>query len=294
PLVHSELADAVARVKVRQGGQSAVTRGQVWTFLGAKGGLGVTSLAAHLASLLAKVHGRKTLLVDHHPQLGEVSFYLALERKPYHFSGLVENSHRLDSELLQGYLVHHPSGLDVLPCPDGFDAAGPGSALEIERTLAFLSTRYEFALVDCPPGLNQANMAAIQQADRVYLVVTPEVSALDHVRHYLECLDQWQVSGEKVRLVVNRYSEKGITEAQIQKVTRRQVAWKVPNQYQTVIQAINAGTPISLSSSSQFMQNLHQWAEILANKRDEVAERRDLAKGKAANSILSLKPAAGR
>lgn len=294
PLAQRDLAEAVARVKAKFEEKQSRARGQVWSFLGVKGGLGVTTLASHLASLLAKLHGRRTLLIDHHPQLGEASFYLALERQSYHFSGLVENSHRLDADLVRGYVARHASGLDVLPCPDAFDTAGSSGGGEIERTLAFLASRYEFVLIDCPHGLNPANMAAIAQSDRIYLVVTPEVSALGRVRPYLDCLDEWHVPAANLRLVVNRYSEKGITELQIQKATRRQVAWKVPNQYHDVVQAINSGTPLALSTGSEYMSNMVRWADILANKSDVTPYNAEPAKGKAGSGrFFSLKPVPG-
>ena len=53
--------------------------GRVMAFFGAKGGVGTTTLAVHLAAHLAVAHGRKTLLIDHKHQLGHVALYLGLK-----------------------------------------------------------------------------------------------------------------------------------------------------------------------------------------------------------------------
>ncbi len=92
--------------------------GQVLAFVGAKGGCGVTTLSTHLGTLLARVHKRKTLLVDSHPQLGDASFCLALAGPFYHLRQLVERADELDTGLLQGFLVRPQRPRR---------AAGPGS-----------------------------------------------------------------------------------------------------------------------------------------------------------------------
>src|ERR1039458_7535923 len=72
--------------------------GRVIAFFGAKGGVGTTMLAVHLATHLVRQHGKKTLLIDHRPQLGHVALYLGLKDTQYHFDELLRNSDRLASE----------------------------------------------------------------------------------------------------------------------------------------------------------------------------------------------------
>jgi pilus assembly protein CpaE len=293
PLDHDKLMEAVARVGRRQRESQEHQTGQVLSFLGVKGGSGVTILATHLAVLLAKRHARKTLLVDNHRQLGDTSFYLALEKPKYHFHDLIDSADRLDADLLQGFLVRHRSGLDVLPSPDGFEASSQGSADVIERTLGFLRSLYEFILVDCPPGLDDRNLAVIKHSDRVYLVATPEIPSLSRVPHYLDCLDTCRYPADKVRLVVNRYSKKGIAEDQIEKATRIGVYWKVPNHYAAVVEAINTGAPASLSTNLEYVRNMTEWAKALADKRADAASKTTLTKTKAGIPPLSLRAAGG-
>jgi len=268
PLDLDQMVEALARVGGRKKERKDQPTGQLLAFIGAKGGSGVTTLAIHVAAILAQTHARKTLLVDLHTDLGDASLYLALKKHQYHFYDLAENTHRLDAELLQGYLVQHPSGLDVLPAPDGFDVArqmARGTA--VAQTLAFLRSRYEYVVVDCHPGLDDQNMAVVDQADQIYIVAQPEVPALRNVARYIDQLTQFQVPADRVRVVINRHLKKGtISDSAIEKAIRKSIYWRVPNQYVEVMKTINTGDPLSLSSGSDFMRSLSGWAETLAGK----------------------------
>ena len=116
----AEFAQTLTRLHQQWSTKSArnMVRGSVITFFGAKGGVGTTTLAVHLAMYLVQCHGKKTLLIDNHPQLGHACIYLGLDGSRYHFHELVRNLTRLDSDLLRGYIATHSSGLEVLASPD--------------------------------------------------------------------------------------------------------------------------------------------------------------------------------
>ena len=280
PVNRDELLKALARVREQRKEKREHFRGQVLSFLGVKGGSGVTTLATYIGALLAKVHKRRTLLVDYHPELGDAAFYLSLQRHQYHFYALAENAHRLDADFLQPFLVQHPSGLDVLQSPDGFDPPyGQVSAEAIGHTLEFLRGRYERILVDCPPGLDKANMAIIAQSDQLYLITTPETPALRHLIHHLDQLRSLEYPRERVRVVVNRHSKKGgVADDQIERAIDKRIYWKVPNHYAEVMKAINTGAPASLSGSSELMSSLMRWADALTAKQPEAAKGKEAVK----------------
>ena len=119
PLDREEFLKAVARVGGRRRGMLERYDAEVIAFLGAKGGCGVTTLVTQLGALLASSFARKTLVVDFHADLGDAALYLGLTKYRYNFFELAENTDRLDVELLNSFLKHHASGLDLLPAPEG-------------------------------------------------------------------------------------------------------------------------------------------------------------------------------
>jgi len=267
PVTRDQLLEALARTSGRKKEPHETLNGQILAMMGAKGGAGVTCLAIHLGGLLAQRHGRKTLLIDLHPNLGDVALYLRQDRHPYSFYDLSENTHRLDGDLLQGFLVRHPSGMDILPAPEGIEPSRHVSGEAVRRTLQFLRQSYQFILLDCPTGLADVNTAALDEADNLYLVTTSEVPAVKNVARYADYLSHFSYPIERMRVVINRYSKgDAISEAQIEKTLRRPIFWKVPNQYREVIKVINTGSPLDLGSTSEFMRSMMGWADALAGK----------------------------
>ena len=173
--VSRSLAHIEARRHIKE---EDATTGRVVVIMGGKGGTGVTTLALHLALNLVKRHKQKCLLVDQHPALGDASLYLDLPRHQYSFYELVHNTDRLDKELLQGFLLRHESGLDVLDSPQAIDSFSHASPEALEHTLAFLADNYQFVIIDCPPGLSDDTCAAIRQSDQVAIVITSELPAI--------------------------------------------------------------------------------------------------------------------
>ena len=265
PVDRDQLLEALARVGGRRREKREQTAGQILTFLSAKGGTGATTLAIHLAAHLAQT--KKTLLVDLHPDLGDASIFLALPRHQYHFYELAENTNRLDSDFLQGFVVRHPTGLEVLPAPDGVESPRHAGSEALQRIMEFLRAQYEFVVVDCNPALNEETMAVIDLADHLYLVATPEILSLRNVARHLEFLGRYDYPRDKIRVIINRHMKGGtITDAQIEKAIHKNIFWKVPNQYAEIIKAINNGDPLSIAPRSELMRSLNEWVEALIGK----------------------------
>jgi len=280
PVGGEQLWEAVARVGVRKREKHTPFSGQVLTFIGAKGGAGVTTITTHLAALLAKSCSRKTVLIDLHPGCGEAALFLGLTEHQYHFYELVENVDRLDAELLQSFVLHHSSGLDLLPAPEFTEPARDVLPESVGQAVAFLRTKYEFVLIDCAPGLTTQNLAVITHSDHVYIITVPEVAALRNVARLLDYFTRREFGQDKVDVVVNRHNAKNnvITDDQIEKAIRKKIFWKVPNQYQQVMQTINAGDPSAQLSNSAVARTLLSWAEALAAKPDAQPEKKKSGK----------------
>jgi pilus assembly protein CpaE len=264
PIQHQAVMDGLSRVEAKQKERlRSKVQGKIITLIGAKGGTGVTTLALHLALELSALKKGKCLLVDQHAALGDASLYLGTGRHQYSFFELANNTDRLDQELLQGFLLKHHSGLDLLDSPEDVDAIRQASPSAVEHTLAFLSAVYPFVVVDCPPGLTDVTQACISQSDQIVIVITAELPAVRNAVRYIEHLERLGISPKKIKIALNRHSRRGpLTDDQIEKALGRSISVRIPNAYSEVIKAINAGEPIT-SDRSDFTQAIHKWATEL-------------------------------
>jgi pilus assembly protein CpaE len=275
PLDRERLLEAAGRVGGRKRVRLERYDAEVLAFLGAKGGCGVTTLVTQLGALLASSFSRKTLAVDLHTDLGDAALYLGLTRYRYNFFELVENTDRLDGELLNSFLKHHASGLDLLPAPEGIAPARPVSTEALVQTFDFLQRHYEFILVDLPPGFGDYNLEIIRRANQVYIVTVAEVAALRNVVRHLDYLARKEILPERIRIVLNRHHKRGtITDEQIEKAIQRPLFWKVPNQYSQVITTITGGDP-QAHLSSDVTRSLQKWAATVGSKPDTANREKD-------------------
>jgi len=137
-----------------------------------KGGCGKTTTAINLAACLAK-KGHRTLLLDLDPQ-GHASLGLKALREDARdlyqvFTG--------DMELEEAILPDVFPGLDVVPATLNLamaehlpQDAGSRDRL-LEEHLAPIRSRYEYAVVDCPPSLGLLSLNALAAADLVLIPI---------------------------------------------------------------------------------------------------------------------------
>jgi len=277
PLSIEAVCESLTRLRRRLTSSELAQKaaGKTLALLGCRGGAGTTTLAVHLAIFLSRLFGRRVLLVDQHRQLGHVGPYLGLDGASYDFYELVLNVERLDRTLLDGFVTHHASGLDVLPSPSVWNALPNVSLDAVERTLHFLAEMYEYVVLDLPDGLDDSNLATIGCCDELYVIATPDVPALRDLSRYIDQLVQCLMSPAKLKVVINRFCSQGaISLEEIQTVIRQPISITIPNHSMALICAMNTGTPIAPEQNSEFTRQIKTWAASLAPAAEIVQKRK--------------------
>ena len=136
------------------------TVGQVFAFVGAKGGVGTTTIAVNVATRLSKVGG--TLLIDLHVGYGDSAMFFGVEPK-FSIADALENTHRLDQSYLRNIsVVHTKAGPDLLGSTDRA-MTGAVDVRLIRAVIEFATRHYQFVVLDCPRS-DTAVLDALQQA----------------------------------------------------------------------------------------------------------------------------------
>ncbi|HZU20116.1 MAG TPA: AAA family ATPase [Gaiellaceae bacterium] len=178
-------------------------RGRIVAITSQKGGSGKTALATNLAAALAR-SGRRTLLVDLDLQFGDAAVMLGV---PHDRSvvDLASGDAQLDSDKLLAFAVaDERSGAAVVPAPHRPEEAEAVRDSELVRLLAVAKQAYDAVVVDTAPLFDRAMMLAVDAADEVLVVCTPDIPSLKNAKIGLETLKRLGVDADRVSLVLNR------------------------------------------------------------------------------------------
>ena len=237
--------------------------GSILALVGAKGGVGTTTLGVHLAYYLVQKNKKKVLLIDSKAQFGHVCIYLGMDGSECHFQEVVSNVNRLDSELLRAFVGKHSSGLDLLSSPDIGQVARPMLPEDVLPTLEFLRGEYDFVVVDCDDSTDEVTRAILTASSQVYLVATPDITAIRDLSRQVDDLARLD-SATNIQVVINRYSSQfAVSLEDIEKAIRLPVSFSVPNDYVELVRSANLGVPVNADVKSGFTTELMKWTHSL-------------------------------
>ena len=79
---------------------------------------------------------------------------------------LVTTTGELDPDKLGGYVVHHPSGMDVLCAPLRPEDAELVTEDRIGQLIDVAKSAYDMVVLDTPPHFDATTLAALDRSDR--------------------------------------------------------------------------------------------------------------------------------
>jgi pilus assembly protein CpaE len=172
----------------------------------------------------------------------------------------------MDADLLSSYIEGHKSGVQVLSAPFEPEIGEQVSGEDIARALELLQSHYDYVLVDTSKSLGAPARAALQAADRIFLVTNMDVPSLRNLKRCLPMLDAVTAGdAARLRLVVNRFSSKSLIDLKdMEETLGLEVYWTLTNDFETVITSISAGQPLVLEGVSRYAKELKALARDIA------------------------------
>jgi pilus assembly protein CpaE len=135
----------------------------------------------------------------------------------------------MESAAFAEFLTPHASGLSVLAGPGSPEVAESVTPPMVEFALERLRREAANVVVDLPVSFSDINLAAIDAADLVCLVTSPEVSALKSTRDCLRVIERLRVvSHERILVILNRTTAKGLTNEKAAEFLHRRIDAIIP------------------------------------------------------------------
>ncbi|HXD16368.1 MAG TPA: AAA family ATPase [Vicinamibacterales bacterium] len=225
--------------------------GQVFAFIGAKGGVGTTTLAVNVASALARSRA-STLFIDLHPAYGDAAVLLGAEPR-FSLLDALDNTHRLDLAFFTSLTTQTSSGVTLLASPENAPAAPVVDAHRIRLLLDFALRNYRYTVLDVPRS-NPAMLDALEAAMQIFVVTNQELASVRGANRVGEALGR-RYTREKVSVVVSRF-DKGadIGAGDIEDVVHVPVKHTFPSDYRLALAALNEGRPFVLESTGRLAE----------------------------------------
>ena len=264
PLAQEDIESAMARVA----GRRATTQvGEVFGFVGAKGGVGTTTVAVNVATALGSMaKTNRVLLVDLHQVGGDAAIFLGAEPR-FSIIDALNNIHRLDQTLFRGLIVQVAPNTELLAAPERAGAVQL-DATKVRKLIDFASTTYKYTVIDLPRS-DGAILDALDHLSAVIIVVNQELATVKGASRLAASLRQ-RYGREKVSLVLSRSDRQAeIGSADVERAIGFPVAHTFPSDYRHALHALNKGRPIALDNHNELAGAFKRFAFQLTGVRPQ-------------------------
>jgi pilus assembly protein CpaE len=241
--------------------------GRVIVFAAAKGGTGTTTLAVNTALILAEMAPGNVAIVDLDMYRGQVSTHLDIYGRASTATLAQEDLQSVPADVVAESGRLHPSGLMVYGGPYRPDEGHGVTSDMLTALLTRLRAMYATVVVDAGTTLDIRSMAVVNSADRLALVITPDIPSLRLLHAALEVLTDMGNAADRTSFIVNDiYPKSSISAEQIEEHLTIRVAMTVPYDGENFLRGVNEGQPIvSLARRSAAAAALRRLAELLAD-----------------------------
>jgi pilus assembly protein CpaE len=189
------------RNSVSSGGE----RGYVIGILGARGGLGISTLAVNLAAGLLTKTKDEVIVAEMLPGQGTLALELGLETS----NGLVDllslgRVSQLTSDKVSESLAHHASGLNILPSSDRpRDMHLINQVSNYEAVVSRLSGLARFAVLDLGLGIQPFANKILPLCDDIFIILEGVPNTITHTKALIEDITTMGVHKRSINVILN-------------------------------------------------------------------------------------------
>jgi pilus assembly protein CpaE len=257
PVSQTDLAAALDRVASKP---APGDPGQVVAFVGGKGGVGTTTLAVNVATVLARGGASSTLLIDLHVAYGDAALFVGAEPR-FSVADALENIQRLDDTFLRTLVGRTKFGLDLLASAERA-MVGPVEVRAVRSLIERAARHYPQVVLDVPRS-DSTMLDALEMATTIVVVANQELSTVRGASRMAAALRQ-RYGRDRVTVVVSRYDQVAeIGRKEIERVMGGPVAQVFPSDYRLALGAINVGRPLVLDNHSKLAASFSSFARGL-------------------------------
>jgi len=257
PTHPSELQARVKNLLARGGGKKAVVdsakdenRGYVIGVLGARGGLGTTSMAINLGAGLQSRTKAEVIVAEMLPGQGA----LALEVGVTSTTGLVDllglnKPGDITRDRVREALAHHPSGLKLLLSSDRpRDIQLINQTAHYEAIVRKLAGLARFVVLDLSVGIQPFGEKILPISDEIFVVLEGVPNTIIHTKALIDDIAALGIPRKNIKIILNNRirSETQLPSSQVQSKLDHEILSTLTPAPELFVQATRMQTPAIL------------------------------------------------
>ncbi len=266
----------------------------VIAILGGKGGVGKSVFATNLACAMKIETKSSVLLMDLDKQSACDLTFLLGARPKKKLDELLQWTGPLDEKRLKTFIYEHSTGLNYLPL-----ILNPEEETQVESQLLVnklksLKSYYEYIIVDIGHELGEAQKTLLNEATIGLVVSHPDSLCLHQTRKKMNDLSYFMFANDMFFLVLNKYSQRDLTQEQFSQTLKRPVLASLPQDDIITSQAIKTSTPFVLQRQAvaligAYHQVVRHLTSGILQKLEQREKKKPLSVSQKSESIDFLK-----
>ena len=241
------------------GTKVATGRGSITAVFSLKGGVGKSTVAVNLGVGLAIESKSRVLLIDADLVAGDVGVLLDLKGQYTLRDVCVRQVY--DQESLARMVVPHSSGVFALLRPTNLNELTHLDTSGIPDILPVCRQMFDHIIINMSPSIEEMNARLLDAADRILVVMTPEMPSIHATQRFLEVASTIGYA-EKTKLVVNRAAT-GIDVASLQHSFNVPISARIVSDGRQVVRAANEGTSLFVLDPNKKQQITRDFAQLV-------------------------------
>lgn len=268
PIDAETLGEIFVRIEQSDGG--GVSKGHVVGVIGARGGVGATTVAINAAFLMSEKLSRRTALVDMDIYAGSIA--LSLDLEPTH--GLREafdDPERVDQIFLQNAMAKIGKGLHVLATEEAFDDTVRMSDDKMIALADIMRANFDMSIMDLPRHFVLREPALFSRFDDIVLVAELTLQSLRDTNRLLKLLAM-RNGASKLHVVANKVSGRpDVTEKEFEAGLEAKLRCVFPHDAKAMTRSALKGQPLAIAEPKhRVVTHLHRLCMELAGVPEEV------------------------
>lgn len=257
--------------------------GHVYAFIGAKGGVGSSSICHNIAWTMSELLKSDVTIADLDLAFGTTG--LDFNQDPV--QGIAEAlaaPERLDDQLLDRLLTKCSERLSIFAAPVAIDRDYDVSPESCDMVIDVIRQNVPYVAIDLPHGWSAWAKRVLTQADEVVITANPDLANLRNAKNIVDLLRSSRKNDRRPHLILNMVNtpkRQEITLKEFEQALELTALAVIEYDCETFSQASNNGQMIEeLNAKSKAVEKFHDAALKLTRRKEIKAE-------KATNSALA-------